>query len=414
MTKKNSTSKFYPIEEDHNKLPSNIKEKILNGVRIFGEIVTKKYEVEALIQIFANFKKDLEETGYFFLPQFETKNFIQGLIYRPATGSVIDKLYNREFYVNHYDKLFGGAQDPNESSIKGLDPGLVSVGDVLFDLRTNTIVNWDARHRTVALISASKEGAIPDNQWSNCVIIKKDAAKSIRPEKVACVYFKQKNSSPKKLSGEELFVSKVRADDVVDHRALTALQGAALRINTDKLPELDEGNPLTMSKVALFASQWDMKILGRGRHLARVVRSIKKAKWPAEETKVVSVYLILGYCYLLQQDEIYNGDFGFDNDIMIEALKWGYTNLVAKPSYYITPRANGKNYESVAYHLGRMYNRYVESDGYQGDRFKDLLDLNEYLPMPNTFLTQIGEETVGSVDESAEIPGEELDDEFDL
>ncbi len=81
--------------------------------------------------------------------------------------------------------------------------------------------------------------------------------------------------------------------------------------------------------------------------------------------------MILGYCKLLQLHEDYNGDFGYDNEIMIKALRWGYEEYEghAKPKYYTTPRADGLAYPSVAYNLGRMYNRYLVSQGadvYQG------------------------------------------------
>ena len=65
-----------------------------------------------------------EGDQYWFIPVYETKNFFQGLIYRPAKGSQIDKVYNREFYVNHFEKLFKD----------GFDPVLAGVGDLLIDL----------------------------------------------------------------------------------------------------------------------------------------------------------------------------------------------------------------------------------------------------------------------------------------
>ncbi len=81
-----------------------------------------------------------------------------------------------------------------------------------------------------------------------------------------------------------------------------------------------------------------------------------------------------------------------------------------KPSYYCTPRASGLVYPSVAYHLGRMYNRYLVSQGadvYQGgDKDMDVkynkgdivcvedggqgLNLDEYIDLPDGFKTQVG------------------------
>ena len=151
--------------------------------------------------------------------------------------------------------------------------------------------------------------------------------------------------------------------------------------------------------------------LGRGRHLGEVVKSLKKVKWPENVTKTYSMYLILGYCKLLQLDEDYNGDFGYDNEVMIEALRWGYEEYVgAKPKYYTTPRADGLAYPSIAYNLGRMYNRYLLSQGaavYAGGE-EDLsekynkgdilyvedggqgLNLDEYLDLPDEFKSQVG------------------------
>ena len=71
------------------------------------------------------------------------------------------------------------------------------------------------------------------------------------------------------------------------------------------------------------------------------------------------------------------GELGFDNETMIKALAWGYSEyeVEAKPNYCTTPRANGLAYPSVAYNMGRMYNRYLVSQGadvYQGgDREMD-------------------------------------------
>ena len=147
------------------------------------------------------------------------------------------------------------------------------------------------------------------------------------------------------------------------------------------------------------------------------------------------MYLILGYCKLIQLSETYNGDFGFDNETMIKALAWGYNEYEgeAKPNYYTTPRANGLAYPSVAYNMGRMYNRYLVSQGadvYQGkDQEMDKkynigdiiyvedggqgLNLDEYLDLPDSFKTQVGVDVTKS-SKKVEIDFSDLVEEFNL
>ena len=412
MTKFNTkNSKFYPIEDDYGKLSDKYKEKIPSGVRIYGEKVDKVYNIKDWINegVFENIEEKLERDGFWLIPLYETQNFIHGLVLKAPTGSQIDKLYNRDFYAKHFEKLFGS---DTGSDVKGFDPVLATVGDLLIDLRTQLNVNWDARHRGVGFISASKGGQVGDNQFNNTILIKKTAPKDIRPEMVANVYFKIKNDSAKDLSPEEKFVAEVRSNNSQACQCFQALLAANIRIATDKLPELDEGNPITMTGIALFRSEYQGIGLGRGRHLGEVVKSLKKVKWPLSESKTYSMYLILGYCKLLQLSETYNGDFGFDNEIMIKALAWGYNEYEgeAKPNYYTTPRANGLAYPSVAYNMGRMYNRYLVSQGADvyrgGDKEMDKkynvgdiihvedngegLNLDEYLDLPDSFKTQVG------------------------
>jgi len=431
MTKFNvKNSKFYPIEKDWEKLGDKYRNKIPTGVRIYGEKVDKVYNVIDWISegVFDNIIEKLERDGYWLIPQYESQNFIHGLVLKAPTGSVIDKLYNREFYRKHFEKLFG---ENDDCEVKGFDPVLATVGDLLIDLRTLINVNWDARHRGVGFISASKGGQVAEHQFNNTVLIKKTAPKSTRPEMVANVYFKIKNDSAKDLSPEEKFVAEVRSNNSHACQCFSALIAANIRIATDKLPELDEGNPITMSGIALFRSEYQGRGLGRGRHLPEVVRSLKKVKWPVGDSKIYSMYLILGYCKLLQLHETYNGEFGYDNKIMIEALAWGYNEFEgnAKPNYYITPRASGLAYPSVAYHLGRMYNRYLVSQGADtykgGDQEMDKkynkgdiiyvedggqgLNLNEYLDLPDTFKTQVGVDISKSTEE-IKVDNSKIDD----
>ena len=50
MTKKNSTSKFYPIENDWKLLPEKTRGKIQEGVKLCGEPVLKFYGAEETIE----------------------------------------------------------------------------------------------------------------------------------------------------------------------------------------------------------------------------------------------------------------------------------------------------------------------------------------------------------------------------
>ena len=127
-SKTTKTSKFYPIEDDWKKLSDKYKNKIPAGVRIYGEKVDKVYTIIDWIPLFSNIEEDLREKGYFFLPQYESRNFMQGLLLRPPTGTVIDQVYNREFYPKHFEKLFCEATG---SEVIGFDPVLATVGDLL-------------------------------------------------------------------------------------------------------------------------------------------------------------------------------------------------------------------------------------------------------------------------------------------
>lgn len=404
MTKKNSASKFYPIEDDWRSLPEKTRGKISAGIKLCGEPVIKFYNEEETIEyIVEHALKDLREKGYWFIPVYETKNFLQGLIYRPAKGSKIDKVYNREFYINHFEKLFKN----------GFDPVLAGLGDLLIDLRTDLIVNWDSRHRTVGLICASENGDVPPNQWNQGIVIKKSAPINIRPDKVACDYFKTKNQSPKKLSGEESFVADVRAEDYAAGVCLTYMQMAGIRldIHKDKLPELEEDAKITMKSVAQFASEYNLQILGRGKHLAKAVTSLKEV-WNSMSEKF-SVNIILGYTFMLELDRLHNGEFGYDNSVMIKALKWKLKRDGAGHSFYTSPRENNKTYQSVAFRLGLIYNEYVESLSSTSPDTPDLLDLEKYIPMGDLYLMQIGKlEKKAKKEKDVINEFENLNDEF--
>ena len=142
-----------------------------------------------------------------------------------------------------------------------------------------------------------------------------------------------------------------------------------------------------MKSVSLFASEYNLQILGGGKHLRKAVDSLKEV-WNSV-TEKFSVYIILGYTFMLERDKLYNGEFGYDNEVMIKALKWKYDKDAVSHNFYISPRENNKSYESVAYRMGLIYNEYVESLPLTIDR-PDVLDLDKYIPMGDVYKMQIG------------------------
>ena len=388
------TSKFYPIEDDWRQLSAAQKDKIHSGIVIAGEQVTKFYDANDISDILLQSAEELKNSGNFFIPQFETKNFVQGFAYRPTNGSLIDKLYNRDFYKDHWASLFKD----------GFDPVLSSVCDILIDERSNISVCWDSRHRLVGYLSAKEGNQVPENQWCNVIKIKSSAPKEIRPEKIACLYFKNKNETPKALSPEEKFVAEYRADDAQTIRAYMALQFSGLRLDCDKLPELSQSHKDSriITGISKFKEDFDKESVGKGLFLNKAVDSMRKV-WSYAQNNKFSVYFVLAYCYLLKLDDTFNGDFGYDNDIMIQSLSWAYIQNGFTPKNYCSPRANGKAIESVAFHLGRIYNTYIEKNEIDAT----LLDLNSYIGLPKDFLVQIGvdieeedEETLTALEEA--------------
>jgi hypothetical protein len=371
------TSKFYPIEDDWRQLSASQKDNIHSGIVIAEEQVIKFYNTDEIADILLQCAEDLKKNGNFFIPQFETKNFVQGFAYRPTNGSLIDKLYNRDFYKDHWAALFKN----------GFDPVLSSVCDILIDERNNITVSWDSRHRMVGYLSAKEGNQVPENQWCNVIKIKDSAPKEIRPEKVACVYFKNKNETPKALSPEEKFVAEYRAEDAQTIRAYMALQFAGLRLDCDKLPELSQSHKDSriITGIAKFKEDFEKESVGKGLFLSKAVDSMRKV-WSYAQNNKFSVYFILAYCYLLKLSDTFNGDFGYDNKIMIQSLCWAYNQNAFTPKNYCSPRASGKAIESVAFHLGRIYNTYIEKNEIDAT----LLDLNSYIGLPKDFLVQIG------------------------
>jgi len=394
-------SKFYPIEDDWRQLSASQKDKIHSGIVIAGEQVTKFYDKDDIVKILLQCAEDLETKGYFFIPQFETKNFIQGFAYRPTSGSLIDKLYNRDFYKDHWATLFKD----------GFDPVLSSVCDILVDERSDITVSWDSRHRMVGYLSAKEGNQVPENQWCNVIKIKSTAPKEIRPEKIACLYFKNKNESPKPLSPEEKFVADYRADDAQAIRAYMALQFSGLRLDCDRLPELSQSHKDSriITGILKFKDDFEKESVGKGLFLRKSVDSMREV-WSYAQNNKFSVYFVLAYCYLLKLSDTFNGEFGYDNNIMIRALSWAYNKFAFTSKNYCAPRANGKAIESVAFHLGRIYNRYIEEE----ELDIPLLDLNCYIGLPKDFLTQIGIEIEEEVEEKEEEKITSLEKAFNL
>lgn len=391
MTKQNKG--FYPIQDDWRQLSSKYKNKIDAGVVIAGEQVISYTTADEFPEIFAKCVEDLRIKGHFFIPQFETTNFEQGLMYKPVVDASIDKTYNRDFYKDHFAKLFQN----------GYDPTLAGVADILVDLRNNLIVNWDSRHRTVGYISASTGGQVPPNQWCNCVRIKKTAPQIISPEKLACDYFRKKNQTPKALSPEERFIADYKSEETNAVRAYTMLLVSGLRLDSDKLQELHQHKDARIiTGITHFQTHWEKQDLGKGRFLPKVVDSIREI-WSYAQCQSFSVYFIFGYAYLLRLDDVCGDQFGFDNQVMIDALKYHYEKNLQKQNHYISPKASNKAIESVAFLLARAYNRYIESENLD----HRLLDIHnaQFIDLPRDFLSQIGEpipetEDTSSIDEA--------------
>ena len=114
---------------------------------------------------------------------------------------------------------------------------------------------------------------------------------------------------------------------------------------------------------------------------------------------------------MLQMDNLFNGAWGYDNDISIAALKWAYEEKKLDPSSYITPRAQGKPYETVAFHFIRLaynpYCKYVLKD-------EDKMLSYEHFGFKSSFLETIGlsEFDMKDVEEVIEESEMETLDEF--
>ena len=88
-------------------------------------------------------------------------------------------------------------------------------------------------------------------------------------------------------------------------------------------------------------------------------------------------------------DDVCGDEFGFDNQVMIDALKYHYEENFQKQNHYISPKASNKAIESVAFLLARAYNKYIESENL-GHRLLDIHNA-QFIDLPRDFLAQIGE-----------------------
>ncbi len=144
MPKKVNT--LYPIENDWKSLSATLRNKIDAGVIIAGESVQKYYDIEDMPAVLRDAADAMERgSKVIFIPQFETENFMQGFMYRPSRGQKIDAFYNRTFYPKHFANLFDS----------GYDPVLAGIGDILYDARSEEVVNFDARHKRIRFLRTS-------------------------------------------------------------------------------------------------------------------------------------------------------------------------------------------------------------------------------------------------------------------
>lgn len=394
-------SSLYPIENDWKQLSSNLRNKIDAGVLIAGERITKFYTLEDMADILIDVAEQIKNGAKeIFIPQFETENFIQGFMYRTSRGQKIDAFYNRTFYPKHFAKLFEN----------GYDPVLASIGDLVYDARSGVCVNFDARHRTVGNIAALEGGQVPENQWFNTLMIKSTACKTIDAQKIACSYFRAKAETPKQLSPEEKFAAAVRSEDPNAIRVYNGLEQAGLHIGSTYLKELlkEHDDPRKVNGIWQLAKDYStVKATSMNKNLVKAVEALRSA-WNKTEGSDFSVYLIMGMCYLLQCNRIHP-DFEFDLGRMVQALKWKNTQIGFVPNNYISPRANGKAAESVAFHLLRVYNEYVQYLWTEDINIPEI-SISDYVKLPDNFLAQVGapipetieEEDYSEIDESLE------------
>ena len=384
-------SQMYKVQEDFNKLKEVNKNKLTGGVKLYKEIVTGFTSTDDQAEIFATFKEQIAKQGFFFLPLFESKNFYQGLMFRPRVDSDdtsttwIDQAWNRIFYPKHCVNLFS----------KGYDPTLAGVADILYDMRSGLCCNWDSRHRKVGEMSADKD-QLPEYGWNNALVIKQEAPtngpKAIFADEVACYLFEVKNDTPKPLTPVERFVAEFRTNDPGAIATYAALKYAKIKLGTSVLPDLEKGDDArTLTGLAQFRNDYLHVNLGNGDNLIEASGSLKRA-WSGAQLPEFSVYLILGYCHLLQLHNRFNGEWGFDNSIMIKALKWAYESKGLTAKDYCTPRASGKPYETVAFHFLRLaYNDYVVSPQYIKENKCTGLQLHyRHFGFEKSFLATIG------------------------
>lgn len=371
---------LYEVKKDFNKLPEKHKNRLTGGVKLYNEPVIKFTTPSEQLEILCTFKQQIEDQGYAFLPLFESENFIQGLMFRPEDETWIDAAWNRIFYPNHCVGLFN----------KGYDPTLAGFADILHDCRSGLILNWDSRHRAVGKLSADST-QLPDFGWSNALVIKSTAPTkgndAIFADVVACWLFEQKNDTPKPLTPVERFVAEYRTNVPSAIDAYSAFLYAGLRLGTEVLPELESGHDARIiTGISQFRSDYKHDNMGHGRHLVKASESLKKV-WTGSQAPQFSVYLVLGYCHLLQMDSKYNGAWGFNNETAIAALKWAFTQKKLDPASYLSPRAQGKPYETVAFHFLRLaYNPYCQQVLNNEDEMLSF----EHFGFKSSFLETIG------------------------
>ena len=350
-------AQMYDVRDDFNKLKEKDKNKLTGGVKLYKEPVINFKSEEEQLEILCTFKQQIKDQGFAFLPIFESENFIQGLMFRPSDDTQIDRAWNRIFYPNHCVSLFK----------QGYDPTLAGFADILYDARSGLFCNWDSRHRVVGGMSAAAD-QLPKFGWNNALVIKSTAptkgAKPIFADQVACYLFEVKNDTPKPLTPVERFVAEYRTKQENALRSYEAFKMGRLKLGTDVLPDLENASDArTLTGIAQFRNDYTHENLGNGTHLPEATRSLRNT-WTGAQVPSFSVFLVLGYCHLLEMDNTYNGAWGYDNELMIKALKWAYQTKKLEPSDYCTPRASGKPYETIAFHFLRLaYNPYCVENG---------------------------------------------------
>ena len=236
-------------------------------------------------------------------------------MYRPEDETWIDAAWNKfstQNIVFHF-------------STKDMIPLLQDLQTFYMIADPGLTINWDSRHRAVGKLSADST-QLPEFGWNNALVIKSAAptrgAKPIHADVVACWLFEKKNDTPKAtLTPVEEFVAELAQMFNQQLLHMELLKVTKLCLGTDVLPDLEK-DARVITGIGQFRNDYLHDNLGQGQHLSDAAYSIKRV-WTGAQVPQLSVFLVLGYCHMLQMDNLFNGAWGYDNDISDNSIKVG-------------------------------------------------------------------------------------------